>query len=137
MAADAHNAPPDASALRSFGLQMAMLIAGAFGLLLPWAMGLAYPAWPWFIAAAFAVPALAAPRRLAPVYRAWMTFARALNRITSPLVLGLLFFVAIVPAALIMKLAGRDTMRRRRESGAESYRIESERTPAADMEKPY
>lgn len=128
---------PDRSGLRSFGLQMAALVSGVFGLLLPWMLDSPCPAWPWLIAATFALLAVAAAQFLAPVYTAWMAFARGLNRITSPLIIGLLFVIAIVPAAMVMKVAGRDTMRRKPDPGLDSYRIASDTISASDMEKPY
>ena len=41
------------------------------------------------LAAAFALAGLAVPALLQPVERAWMSFARALSRITTPIFMGI------------------------------------------------
>src|SRR5690242_4104815 len=59
----------------------------------------------------FAVVGLAAPSLLAPLNRLWFRLGLLLGRITSPLVLGLLFFLLITPIALLARLYGRDALR--------------------------
>ena len=58
------------------------------------------------------VAGLVAPDRLGPVERAWMALAHALSKVTTPLVMGLLFFVVITPAAWIGRLFGHRPLRR-------------------------
>ncbi len=53
------------------------------------------------------VAGLVVPARLTPVYRAWMAFAERLAKITTPVFLGFLYFVAFTPLGLMMRLAGR------------------------------
>jgi hypothetical protein len=62
--------------------------------------------------------ALGAPALLAPLNRAWMGLARLLNRVTSPVVMGVVFFGIITPVAAVMRAAGRDALRLRRVSSA-------------------
>ncbi len=87
MSASTKTAGPDAAELRQFGFIMGGFIALVFGLVLPWLFGRPWPAWPWLVAAVFAVWALAAPRTLRPVYRAWMRFGAIMGRITTPLLM--------------------------------------------------
>jgi hypothetical protein len=81
-------------------------------------------------AAALAVTSLAAPSRLRPLNRAWTGLSLALGKITTPIVMALLFAVVIVPAGLIFRL--RHDPLRRRKPDVDSYWIERERT-ASDM----
>lgn len=74
-------------------------------------------------AVAFAAVSLLAPRLLRPLNIAWMKLAMLLNRIMSPVIMAVLFLIAIVPAGLIMQLC-RDPLRRRRPKSAETYWIE-------------
>ena len=78
-------------------------------------------------AAAFALMALAVPRVLHPLNVAWMHFGLLLNRIVSPIVMGLIFFGIFTPVALLFRLKGRDALRRSFERGLGSYWID--RTP--------
>ena len=60
--------------LREFGLITGAIVAGLFGLLLPWLIGHALPLWPWYVFAVLAAIAIVVPVALKPVYRVWMAF---------------------------------------------------------------
>jgi hypothetical protein len=75
-------------------------------------------------AAVLAAVSIARPALLAPLNRAWMRFGALLHRIVSPIVLGIVFFALVTPYALVMRLAGRDALRLRRDAGARSYWID-------------
>jgi Saxitoxin biosynthesis operon protein SxtJ len=78
----------------------------------------------WFpLAALFAVLAYAAPRVLAPLNRLWAKFGLLLHHIISPLFLGILFYVCVTPFGVLMRLAGKDPLRRKFEPAAKSYWI--------------
>ncbi len=127
----------DRRGLRNFGLMMAGFIAVLFGLGFPWLLGRPLPWWPWLVATAFLVWSLAAPITLNPVYRVWMRFGLVLNAIMSRVVLGLVYYLAVLPTGVIMRLAGKDPMRRRRDPGLDSYRVPSHKSARENMEKPF
>lgn len=54
-----------------------------------------------------ALTGLIAPAALGPVYRGWMQFALAISKVTTPILLGLVYFLTFLPIALIMRLSGR------------------------------
>lgn len=54
------------------------------------------------------VAGLLIPRRLGPVYRAWMGFALLLSKITNPIFMAIVFFLVIAPIGLVMRLLGRN-----------------------------
>jgi hypothetical protein len=47
-----------------------------------------------------------APTALGPVNRAWMGLAERMSKITTPIVMGLLFYLVITPVGLLMRLFG-------------------------------
>jgi Saxitoxin biosynthesis operon protein SxtJ len=106
---------------RSFGFVFASfsVLLGALGLL----HGTGH--WPiWFsFAAVMLILALAAPKTLAPFNRAWTKLALLLHAIVSPLVLAALFYVCIAPIGFLMRLSGRDPLRRHYDPEAKSYWI--------------
>jgi len=53
------------------------------------------------------------------------------------IILGVLFYVLILPMGLIMRLFGNDPMARKWDKSAESYRVESVREPKERLEKPF
>jgi hypothetical protein len=83
---------------------------------------------PWELFASAAVLmivlALAVPGVLAPFNRLWYRFGMLLSRITQPIVLGLLYFVAVTPLAIIMRSTGKDPLRLRLRENVDSYWIE-------------
>ena len=72
------------------------------------------------IALVFVLFALVAPKLLEPVEAAWMAFARVLGAINTRIIMGLLYFIFIVPLGLIFRLFGRDEMKRRWVAGSPS-----------------
>ena len=127
----------DAAGLRRFGISTGSIVAGIFGLVLPFAFDLKYPIWPWVIAFVLIIWAVAAPASLRGVYRGWMRIGLMLNRIVSPIVLGIVFFLVVTPMGLIMRLTGRDPMARKSRDDRATCRVPSEDRKSEHLEHPY
>ena len=133
-----HDIPElDRKGLREFGLITGSIIAALFGLVFPWLLGNDIHVWPWAVGGGLVFWALAVPDSLRVVYRQWMRFGLLVSKITTPVILGIVFFVVIFPAALVMKIAGRDPMARTLDKHAKSYRIVSRKAPNKNLEKPF
>lgn len=127
----------DRKGLREFGLVTGAIIAGLFGLFFPWLFETAIPLWPWVVCAVLGAWALIAPQSLGRVYYWWMRFALLLSRITTPIILGIVFYLVVMPVGLIMRLVGHDPMARRLDDGLKSYRVTTEKPSRENMEKPF
>jgi len=79
--------------------------------------------WSLLIAGVFAGVAVLRPRLLGPANRLWLAFGLLLHRVTSPLILGLLFFLVFTPMGLLMRAFGKDPLRLRRDISVPSYWI--------------
>jgi saxitoxin biosynthesis operon SxtJ-like protein len=77
--------------------------------------------WACFVGAAFALVALAKPAVLRGPNRLWMKFGILLGRVVSPVALGILFYAVLTPVGVMMRLTGKDPLRRSRDPGATSY----------------
>jgi len=77
--------------------------------------------WALAIAALFLILAFTAPKVLKPLNRAWMALGNLLHKVVSPLVLGLLFLVAVVPTGLFLRLARKDPLRLKFDRSAKTY----------------
>ena len=66
-----------------------------------------------------------------------MCFGLLLSRITTPLVLGLVFFLVITPMSLGMRLFGRTNMSTKQDPKRRSYRELSDPQSSKHMEKPF
>ncbi len=53
---------------------------------------------------------LVVPASLGPVHRAWMGLALLISKVTTPIFMGIVFFLAITPIALMMRLFGKRPM---------------------------
>ncbi len=126
----------DRTGLREFALVTSGVIVGLFGLFLPWLLDLQWPTWPWILAAVLVAVGLIAPMALRPVYKVWMQFGLILSRITTPIIMGLVFFLVITPTGLIRRLLSEDPMARNFDD-EESYRVPSKKAPAKNMERPF
>ena len=93
---------------RSFGLWLGAILL-AIGLLPLW-KGDAVRWWAVAIAGVLAALALVAPRSLQRPKRAWLFLGFLLGLIVNPIVLGILFFVVITPAGMLMRWFGRDPL---------------------------
>src|ERR1700741_890608 len=67
---------------------------------------------PWMIVLAglIAIVTLTRAEWLAPAEHAWMKLGELLNRVVSPVVMGVIFFGIFTPVAYVMRLAGRDAL---------------------------
>ena len=126
MSSEQHPAPSTAQAKvlsnRSFGL----IFAGIFSVIALFPMlGKSEPrVWALIIAGLFTLFSLAAPQLLAPLNRAWNRFGQFMHKIVNPLLMGLIFVLTIIPTALILRLLGKDPMRRKLDPNTSSYWIE-------------
>ena len=123
---DSANTSPNKKELdnRTFGLIFAaiFLIIGLFPLL----FGNGLRNWALIVAGAFTLPALVFPVVLSPLNKLWAKFGQMMHKITNPILMGLVFFLTVLPTGIILKLLGKDPMRRKRDESAESYWIERE-----------
>lgn len=112
---------------RSFGF----VFAGFFAILgaLPLIGGGEPIIWLWALAAAFAAVAILFPKTLASANRLWMKFGLLLGRIVNPVVMGIVFFIAVTPTGLMMRALGKDPLRLKFDKETDSYWID--RTPPA------
>jgi hypothetical protein len=79
--------------------------------------------WSLAVAAAFLAVALAYPPLLRPLNRLWFRFGLLLSRVMTPIIMGLLFVLTVVPTAIVMRLRGHDLLRLKLDRQAKSYWI--------------
>jgi hypothetical protein len=104
---------------RHFGLTFAIVFTAIFGV--AWWVFNSPIIWILLVAGIFLVLALAVPGILMPLNRLWAAFSARLAVVSNHLILGAFFLIFIVPVNLVMRLIGRDTMRRSMKSDVISY----------------
>lgn len=116
-----HQQAIEGSSDRVFGLLFAALFAGVG--LWPLLRGGELRLWSLLLGGVFLVLALALPRALSWLNRSWMKFGLLLNRIVSPLAIGVVYYFALVPTALLMRLFGKLPLQLKYDRQAASYWI--------------
>ncbi len=105
---------------REFGLLVGLVFAllgswwmyrGGWGMIAPGFVGLG---------STLVVLGLLLPRSLVYPNRAWMGLAMMLSLVTTPIILGLVFYLVVMPIGVIKRMSGWDPLRRRA-SSASSY----------------
>jgi hypothetical protein len=71
----------------------------------------------------FLMAALLIPAALNPLNRAWLKFGLLLHKIINPVVMGLVFYGAVLPTGLVMRAMGKDLLRLKLQPEADSYWI--------------
>lgn len=112
---------PKGSSDRTFGFVFAVFFA--LVAVAPLRRGGAIRWWALIAAAAFAVVAITCPGILALPNRLWTKLGDLLHRLTSPIALGLIYWVGIVPIGIVMRLTGKDALRLRWQPNEASYWI--------------
>lgn len=126
----------DRKGLREFGIVTGGIVAVLFGLFFPWLLERAMPLWPWVFFAVFAAWGITLPTTLRPVYRAWMRFGMLMSRITTPLLMGAVFYLLVTPLGLARRLLGKDTLQRDLDE-SDSYRVPSHKAPIENLKRPF
>ena len=127
----------DKAGLRHFGFTTGAIVVVIFGLILPWLLNHSWPIWPWIIAAPLWVLALIYPAWLRPIYRGWMRFGLLASRVTTPLILGIVFYLTITPISFLLRLGAKDPMRRKFDADSKTYRVSSHKLETNRLEKPF
>jgi hypothetical protein len=112
---------------RNFGLVMAAVFA-----ILSLVNGLQQGhLWPLMISltALFGLLSWLRPVTLQPINVAWTRLGVLLHRIVNPFVMGLIFYGAVLPTGLVMRMRGHDLLRLKLDPNVESYWITREPGP--------
>ena len=107
---------------RSFALLMAAVLA-LLGGINGWHNG---RLWPWLGSgtALFVIFGWYFPAALKPLNRLWFEFGLLLHRVVNPIVMGVVFYGAVVPTGLLMRALRKDPLRLAIEPDRSSYWIE-------------
>jgi hypothetical protein len=105
--------PATTTELRDFGLLVgvAFLVIAAvtFWRDRPLAVFAAFGA----LGGALVLAGIAAPAILRRVYAGWMGLAVVLSKVTTPIFMGVIYFVVLTPIGLLMRVFGRNPLRAR------------------------
>ena len=77
--------------------------------------------WSAIVAVVFLAFAIIAPQCLKPLNKLWMKVGLVLHFIVTPLVMGAVFVLTVIPTGLIRRAAGKDSMNMKWDKEADTY----------------
>jgi hypothetical protein len=119
---------------RKFGLTL----AAAFGVLaaIAWWRGREYaPIVLGTLAGLFLLGGALVPSRLGPVQRGWMGMAHAISKVTTPIFMGVVYFLVITPAGVLRRLFGGNSLRSATKQA--SGWVDRRTTPRGDLTRQF
>ena len=69
------------------------------------------------LGAALWLGGLLVPSHMGPVHNAWMAFAQALSKVTTPIFMGIVYLIVLTPVGLVMRLFGHRPLTAKVEDG--------------------
>jgi hypothetical protein len=87
------------------------------------------------IAGVLILGGLIAPAALRPVEKAWMGLALVLSKVTTPIFLGIVYFLVLTPAGILRRTIGRNPLRHDADNG--TYWHDRRDAPASDLERQF
>ena len=108
-----------------------------FGFFFPLVLNHGWSVTPWVVSGVVALWGPFSPGSIRPFYRLWMRLGFLMNAITSPVILGVVFFAVISPYGLIARLLRKDPMHRKYDPNVDSYRRISPEVDVSHMERPF
>jgi hypothetical protein len=123
---------PDLAARRSFGKSFVIgfpIIAAIFLLVIRWNSGrwAEWPLWLGGIGAGLGLVFWAVPQIARPAYLAWYFLACCIGILISNLIVAVVYYLAITPVGLLLRLFGKDPMQRKFDPASETYWLDAEK----------
>ena len=118
--------------LRNFGL----IVGGVFSVIGLWPMIFrdeGVRLWAVILGGTLVATGLVFPRTLQPIHRGWMWVGHVLGSINTRIILGIVFFGLVTPMGVVMRLFGKDAMRRVLVQDAPTYRVVRAPRPRGHM----
>ena len=73
---------------------------------------------------------------LTPLNQLWFKFGIILGAIVAPIVMGVVFFLVVTPTGVVMRIMGKDLLRKRYDKKKETYWIKRDK-PVGTMKKQF
>ena len=93
---------PTPEQARKFGFTVGVAF-GVFGGIAAWRGHLSVASVMWVIGILLVLGGALAPKVLMPVERAWMAMAHAISKVTTPIVMGIVYFLVLFPIGFFVR----------------------------------
>ncbi len=90
---------------------------------------------PLVLGAGLALAGLVMPTRLGPVERAWMGFAHALSKVTTPIFMSVVYYMVLTPTGLLRRAIAGSPLRNRH--GDKTCWVDRQASPRGDLNRQF
>ena len=120
---------------RSFGFVFVLV----FAIVATWPLldGGPIRMWAVTVSICIALISIFAPKALKPFNDCWFKIGLLLQAVISPLILGLIFLITVLPTGLVMKLAGKNPLDLKFNPRAKTYWISKDHSQNSSMKNQY
>ena len=87
--------------------------------------------WSAVISIVFLILGLMNSKLLTPLNRLWFKFGMFLGAIVAPVVMGIIFFLVVTPTGFLMRIMGKDLLRRKYDKSNKSYWIKRDKSSSS------
>ncbi len=128
------NTKVETSSEKSFGLVFSLVfsIIGLYPLINSNTLYL----WPFIVAFIFLFLAFFLPKSLSIPNKLWFKFGIMLGTIIAPIIMALVYFIAVLPTGMIMKLLGKDLLKKKFDKNVKTYWIKRDQ-PIGSMKNQF
>ena len=121
---------------REFGLKVGLAFA-VIALVLVWRDRPTGPMVTGILGALWIAGGLLVPGSLGPVYRAWMRLALVISKVTTPVFLGIVYYIVLTPVGLLRRTFGKSPLVQPMRDGSYWVRRENSNATASRMTRPF
>jgi len=104
---------------RAFGLVVGSILIAIGAYMLAVGQGIVY--WLWGTGSVLVAVGGLAPRWLHRANIAWTWLGLQLGRVVTPVVMGIVYLIAILPTGLLLRISGKELLSLKRDPGVSSY----------------
>ncbi len=94
---------------RKFGLTLGVAFSALAGLLW-WRDHITVASVLGSVGGLFLLAGLVLPTKLGPIEKAWMGLAHAISKVTTPIVMGIVYYLVVMPIGLAVRIFGRNPL---------------------------
>ena len=128
----------DTKELKSFALVMSWAIPLLFIVIIPWLFDTAAKYQVLWFSLLLMTLYVIFPKGIYPFYRVWMFIAGILGWINTRLLLGIVFYLLILPIGFVMRSLGKLNYRAKLNDSESTYWItNTDKLDKADLERPF
>lgn len=91
----------------------------------------------WAVGAVLIFAAIVAPAKLKPVERVWMGMAHRISRVTTPIVMGIVYFLVVTPIGFVIRRAKGNPLVHSAEGGSYWFERGNDSASRSDMRRQF